>query len=84
MLNLTHDIIGGVIPDNNSSLLDILLTLAAGECLMVGDPLPLPVIVKMEMPNPVTSSSNVNVFDEWNKDRNDVVFENIIKRWRKE
>ena len=27
---------------------------------------------------------NVNVYDEWNKEWVDVVFQNIIKRWRKE
>jgi len=76
--------IKNLLPDNNSSLVDVLPTLAAGECLMVGDAVPLPAIVKMEMPNPIPSSSNVNVYDEWNKDWIDVVFANIIKRWRKE
>ena len=76
--------IKNLLPDNNSSLVDVLPTLAAGECLMVGDSVPLPAIVKMEMPNPIPSSSNVDVYDEWNKDWIDVVFENIIKRWRKE
>ena len=76
--------IKNLLPDNNSSLVDALPTLAAGECLMVGDSVPLPAIVKMEMPNPIPSSSNVNVYDEWNKDWIDVVFKNIIKRWRKE
>jgi len=76
--------IKNLLPDNNSSLVDVLPTLAAGECLMVGDSVPLPAIVKMEMPNPIPSSSNVNVHDEWNKDWVDVIFENIIKRWRKE
>lgn len=76
--------IKNLLPDNNSSLVDVLPTLAAGECLMVGDSVPLPAIVKMEMPNPIPSSSNVNVYDEWNKGWIDVVFANIIKRWRKE
>ena len=76
--------IKNLLPDNNSSLVDVLPTLAAGECLMVGDSVPLPAIIKMEMPNPSPSSSNVDVYDEWNKEWIDVVFENIIKRWRKE
>jgi len=76
--------IKNLLPDNNSSLVDILPTLAAGECLVVGDAVPLPAVVKMSMPNPVPSSSNVNVYDEWNKDWIDIVFEHVIKRWRKE
>ena len=76
--------IKNLLPDNNSSLVDILPTLAAGECLVVGDAVPLPAVVKMNMPNPVPSSSNVNVYDEWNKDWINVAFEEVIKRWRKE
>lgn len=76
--------IKNLLPDNNSSLVDTLPTLAAGECLVVGDAVPLPAVVKMSMPNPAPSSSNVNVYDEWNKDWINIAFEDVIKRWRKE
>lgn len=76
--------IKNLLPDNNASLVDVLPTLAAGECLVVGDSVPLPAIVKMNMPNPIPSSSNVNVYDEWNKDWIEITFEEVIKRWRKE
>lgn len=76
--------IKNLLPDNNSSLVEMLPTLAAGECLVVGDSVPLPAVVKLDMPNPKPSSSNVNVYDEWNKDWIDVIFEDVIKRWRKE
>lgn len=76
--------IKNLLPDNNASLVDVLPTLAAGECLVVGDAVPLPAVVKMDMPNPIPNSSNVNVYDEWNKDWIDIVFDNVIKRWRKE
>lgn len=76
--------IKNLLPDNNASLVDVLPTLAAGECLVVVDSVPLPAIVKMNMPNPIPSSSNVNVYDEWNKDWVEIAFEEVIKRWRKE
>ena len=76
--------IKNLLPDNSIALVDMLPTLAAGECLVVGDAVPLPAIVRMDMPNPIPSSSNVNVFDEWNKDWVDVIFSETIKRWRKE
>lgn len=76
--------IRNLLPDNNSSLVDILPTLSTGECLVVGDAVPLPAIVKMEMPSPTPSSNNVNVFDEWQKDWVNITFDEIIKRWRKE
>lgn len=76
--------IKNLLPDNNSSLVDVLPTLAAGEALVVGDATPLPAVIKMEMPNPIPNSSNVNVYDEWNKKWVEVAFENTIRRWRKE
>lgn len=76
--------IKNLLPDNNASLVDVLPTLAAGECLVVGDAVPLPAVVKMDMPNPVPNSSNVNVYDEWNKDWIDIVFDDVIRRWRRE
>lgn len=76
--------IKNLLPDNNATLVDTLPTLPTGECLIVGDATPLPAIVNMPMPNPFPSSSNVNVYDEWNKDWIDAAFETIIKRWRKE
>ena len=76
--------IKNLLPDNNAALVDILPTLSAGECLVVGDAVPLPAIVKMGMPSPIPSSSDVRVYDEWNKDWVNIVFTDIIKRWRKE
>ena len=76
--------IKNLLPDNNVSLVAVLPTLAAGECLVVGDAVPLPAVVKMDMPNPFPNSSNVNVYDEWNKDWIDLVFDDVIRRWRKE
>ena len=76
--------IKNLLPDNNSALVDILPTLSTGECLVVGDAVPLPAIVKMEMPSPAPSSKNVNVFDEWQKEWINIIFDDVIKRWRKE
>ena len=76
--------IKNLLPDNNASLVDVLPTLAAGECLVVGDAVPLPAVVKMDMPNPIPNSSNVNVYDEWNKEWIDIVFDDVIRRWRRE
>lgn len=76
--------IRNLLPDNNASLVDMLPTLSTGECLVVGDAVPLPAVVKMDMPNPVPNSSNVNVYDEWNKDWIDIIFDDVIRRWRRE
>lgn len=76
--------IKNLLPDNSAALVDNLPTLSTGECLVVGDAVPLPAIVKIEQPNPLPSSNNVNVYDEWNKNWIDIAFNDVIKRWRKE
>ena len=60
------------------------LAILSIECLIVGDAAPLPAVIKMDMPNPIPNSSNVNVYDEWNKNWIDIAFETVIKRWWKE
>lgn len=73
-----------LLPDNSSSLVNSLPTLSAGEALIVGDAVPIPAIIKMELPNPLPKSDSVKFYDEWKKSWIDVIFEDIIRRWRKE
>lgn len=73
-----------LLPDNNSSLVDCLPTLSAGEALIVGDATTIPAIIKMELPNPRPKSDNVDFYSEWNKEWVDIDLANTIKRWRNE
>lgn len=73
-----------LMPENTSSLTDILPNLAAGECLVMGDATLLPAIVKLEMPNPEPKSQSIKFHDEWQKEWADVDFDQIINRWTKE
>ncbi len=76
--------IKNLLPDNSNTITDILPNLAQGECIVVGDCITIPSIVKMELPNPEPKSQSVKVLTEWNKKWLDVTFEDVIKRWRKE
>ncbi len=72
-----------LLPDNNSSLVDNLPCLSAGEALVVGDAVSLPSIIKLPMPNPQPSSENVNVYDEWNEPWKAINFDPTIDKWLK-
>ena len=76
--------IKNLLPDNSNAITDILPNLAPGECIVVGDCIAIPSILKIDMPNPEPKSQSVKVLSEWNKDWLDVTFEDVIKRWRKE
>ena len=73
-----------LLPDSNSSLVDCLPTLSAGEALIVGDATTIPAIVKMELPNPKPKSDNVDFYSKWNNEWVDIDLADTIKRWRNE
>lgn len=73
-----------LLPNNANSITDILPTLSAGECLIVGDSTPMPAIVKMEMPNPAPKSESIKFHNKWSENWKEIVFEDVIKRWKKE
>jgi DNA helicase HerA-like ATPase len=73
-----------LIPNNASTITDILPNLAQGECIVVGDAILMPAIVKMPMPNPQPQSADVKVYKEWQEDWRDIIFEQVVKRWQKE
>ena len=72
-----------LLPDNNSSLVDGLPTLSAGEALIVGDAVTIPAIVKLDLPNPRPKSDSVEFYNEWNKEWVNIDLMDTIVRWRK-
>ena len=76
--------IKGLLPNNANSITDILPTLSAGECLVVGDATPMPAIVKMEMPDPEPKSESIKFHKEWEKEWKEITFSEVISKWRKE
>lgn len=73
-----------LMPDNTNAIADILPNLGQGDCIIVGDAVLMPAIVKLEKPCPEPSSQTVQFYTEWQYDWKDVTFADIIKRWRKE
>ncbi len=76
--------IKSLMPDNSNMIADILPNLGQGECLIVGDAVLIPSIVKVDMPNPEPKSQSIKFIEEWNEDWKDITFDNVIKRWKKE
>ena len=76
--------IKGLLPNNANSITDILPSLSAGECLVVGDATPMPAIVKMDKPNPEPKSESIKFHKEWQELWKEPTFKDVIKRWKKE
>lgn len=86
-LRLTNDAdqnyVRRLFPDNSSAITEILPNLAPGECVIVGDAVLLPAVIKMPIPNPEPHSQSVKVHNEWKEQWRDVTFGDVIARWRK-
>jgi hypothetical protein len=86
-LRLTNDAdqtyVRRLFPDNANAITEILPNLAPGECVVVGDAVLLPAVIKMPLPVPEPHSQSVKVHNEWKTEWRDVVFTQVIDRWRK-
>lgn len=82
--NADQNYVRRLFPDNSNGITDILPNLAPGECVVVGDAVLLPAVVQMPLPNPEPHSQSVLVHQEWKQLWKDVIFSDVISRWRKE
>ncbi|ARL95462.1 ATP-binding protein [Burkholderia pseudomallei] len=86
-LRLTNDAdqsyVRRLFPDNSNAITESLPNLAPGECVVVGDAVLLPAVIKMPIPNPEPHSQSVRVHNEWKEQWRDVTFGDVIARWRK-
>ena len=86
-LRLTNDAdqnyVRRLFPDNSNTITEILPNLAPGECVVVGDAVLLPAVIKMPLPNPEPHSQSVKVHKEWQENWRDITFSDVIDRWRK-
>lgn len=82
--NADQDYVRRLFPDNSSGIADILPNLAPGECVVVGDAVLLPAVVQMPLPKPEPHSRSVHFCAEWWEPWRDVIFADVISRWRRE
>ena len=79
-----QNFVKNLIPDSTRNLGEILPNLAQGECIVVGDSIIMPTVIKMEKPMPEPKSQSVPFSQEWEQPWREITFLEIIKRWRKE
>ena len=59
------DYIRNMVPDVTNEIIARLRILQPGNCIAFGGAFKIPVIVKLEMPNPMPTSSNCNLVNTW-------------------
>ena len=59
------DYIRKMVPNISSDVIEKQKSLQSGTCVAFGKMMKIPMIVRMELPNPEPQSSNASVFDKW-------------------
>jgi uncharacterized protein len=76
--------IKNLLPESTNTIGEVLPNLAPGQCIIVGDSIIMPTIIKMDKPNPEPKSQSIKFNNEWQKNWKEVTFKDVIKRWKKE
>ena len=74
----------GLVPEAERGLVDILAGLGRGECLALGEAVPLPTRFKFKRPSPVPNSEDIDFYNKWKDGPDDINVEGIVERWRRQ
>lgn len=73
-----------LVPEGERGLVDILAGLGRGECLALGEAVPLPTRFKFNKPAPFPNSEDIDFYNKWKDGPDDINVETIVDRWRKQ
>lgn len=71
-----------LLPDTMGQLIDKMPTLKSGECLLIGDAVVLPSIVKIDECNLKPSSNDIPYLELWKQKWCDLDIQSIVDNWR--
>jgi uncharacterized protein len=73
-----------LVPEAERGLVDILAGLGRGECLALGEAVPLPTRFVFKKPSPAPNSEDIDFYAKWKDGPDDIDVENIVGRWRRQ
>lgn len=73
-----------LVPEGERGLVDILAGLGRGECLALGEAVPLPTRFRFNKPSPFPNSEDIDFYNKWKDGPDDINVESIVDRWRKQ
>ena len=73
-----------LVPEGERGLVDILAGLGRGECLALGEAVPLPTRFKFNKPSPFPNSEDIDFYNKWKDGPDDINVESIVDRWRRQ
>jgi hypothetical protein len=73
-----------LVPEAERGLVDILAGLGRGECMALGEAVPLPTRFKFNRPSPAPNSEDIDFYNKWKTGPDDINVEEIVNRWRRQ
>jgi hypothetical protein len=70
-----------IVPDSFTGLESVIPLLRQGEALIIGDSLPIPQRVQIDMPNPTPQSVDVKFYDVWRTPGQKVNAQEVMEHW---
>jgi len=71
-------------PEAERNLIDILAGLGRGECLALGEAVPIPTRLRFYKADPPPNSDDIDFYEKWKEGLDEVDVDEIVKRWRKQ
>jgi len=71
-------------PEAERNLIDILAGLGRGECLALGEAVPIPTRIRFYKPDPPPNSDDIDFYMKWKEGLDEVDVDKIVKRWRRQ
>ena len=72
-----------LLPDTLGNMVSKLPTLRAGEALLLGESVTMPLFVKINKCDPEPSSNDIPYFELWKKEWKEINFSYLSKAWNK-
>lgn len=73
-----------LVPDALAGMIDILPTLGQGEAFIIGDAVPIPTRVQIDMPSPTPASGDIKFFHKWQKKEATTNVNEVVNNWWKQ
>lgn len=73
-----------LVPEAERGIVDILAGLGRGECLALGEAVPIPTRFRFKQPSPAPNSDDIDFYAKWKDGPDDIDVESIVDRWRRQ
>lgn len=76
-----QDYVRALVPDSAKGTFAALTSLARGEVIIMGDAVPMPVRLQINLPSPPPNSQDIDYGEKWRAETEELSVKDLVKRW---